>query len=66
MPRSSTTLVISWMEGTACLCCVSPIAQQTIVRSEAANIRATLVICSRDSPVAVSTEAQSTSATWAR
>jgi hypothetical protein len=60
MPRISRTLVISEMLGTACLCCVRPIAQHTIVRSEAIIIFAINSSCARSMPVASNTVSMST------
>ena len=37
LPRSSSRLTISWIVATACLCCVRPIAQQTIDRAPTAT-----------------------------
>ncbi len=60
IPRSSCTLTISRIVGTESRCWVSPIAQQTIVASELANIFAAATISSRDSPVVASVAGQST------
>ena len=50
MPRISSTLVISGWSATACVCWVRPIAQQTMVRSEAISICATRSSWSRSMP----------------
>ena len=60
MPRISSTLVTSEIVGTACRCCVNPIAQHTTVRSEAAIIFAIDSSCARSMPVASSTVSMST------
>ena len=52
--------------GTALRCWVRPIAQQTMVRSDRANMSATFSICSVDRPVASRMSSQDTSATCLR
>jgi len=66
IPRSNSTLTISRMVGTALRCWVRPIAQQTMVRSDRANMSATFSICSVDRPVASRMSSQDTSATCLR
>ena len=55
LPRSSRKLTTSRMVGTACLCWVRPIAQQTMTFLEASTRRASSSICSNGRPVAAST-----------
>ncbi len=66
LPRSIMKLTISRMVGTPCLCCVMPIAQQTMTRSLRRTSSRTFSISSRVSPVAARTSSQSVvRACWA-
>ncbi len=59
LPRRRRKLTISRIIGTECLCWVSPIAQQTTIRSESSTIRRNRSTSSRARPVAASVESQS-------
>ena len=59
IPRSSATLAISRMVGTACRCWVRPIAQQKIVRSDSTSSCPIFSIWARASPEPDSMSAQS-------
>ncbi len=63
LPRSIRKLTNSRMVGTACLCWVMPIAQQTMTRSDRRTSSRTSSISSRVSPVAVRMSSQSTERT---
>ncbi|CAM5450059.1 hypothetical protein STENM36S_03846 [Streptomyces tendae] len=59
LPRSSRKLTTSRIVGTECLCWVRPIAQHTMVRSEASTMRSAASISARVRPVAASVSSQS-------
>ena len=64
LPRSIRKFTISLMVGTAWVCCVTPMAQQTMTRSLFRTASRTSSISSRVSPVAIRMSSQAMVLAW--